>query len=261
VSRPRFVAVGDLMIDVIAAGEGHDATARVVPGGSAAIAAAWAAAAGAEASVVGRVGDDFAGRALHSALEERGIECVIGVDDTAPTGTFLVVDGEIRVDRGANAQLMPGALPERLEADGVLVSGYLPPDAVATALQRTDAAWRGLSPGSLEELPPGADALFLNEDEARRLTGKLAEDAARTLGERFELVCVTRGAQGVVAVLGGGLRAAASTPVADSSVGAGDAFAATMIVALSGGTELDDALAAACDAGASAAGFAAWPAG
>ena len=249
------------MIDVVVAGESHDATARVVPGGSAAIAAAWAAAAGAEATVVGRVGNDFAGRALRSALEGRGIECQIGVDDTARTGTFLVVDGEVRVDRGANAKLTPGALPKRIDADGVLVSGYLPPDAVATALQRTDAAWRGLSPGSLEELPPGANALFLNDDEARRLTGKLAEEAARTLGERFELVCVTRGAEGVVAVLGGRLHDAASTPVTDSGVGAGDAFAATMIVALSGGTGLDDALAAACDAGARAASLAPWPAG
>lgn len=249
------------MIDVVVAGEGHDATAGVVPGGSAAIAAAWAAATGADATVVGRVGDDFAGRALRSALEARGIECLIGADDTAPTGTFLVVDGEIRVDRGANATLTPGELPERIESDGVLVSGYLPPDAVAAALQRADAAWRGLSPGSLEELPPGANALFLNDSEARRVTGNAPEEAARALGEHFELVCVTRGADGVVAVLGGGLRAAASTPVADSGVGAGDAFAATIIVALSGGAGLDDALAAACDAGARAAGIGPWPAG
>ncbi len=61
------------MVDVVVSGRGHDARAAVRPGGSAAIAAAWAAQAGADATVVGNIGDDFAGHALRSALEAQGL--------------------------------------------------------------------------------------------------------------------------------------------------------------------------------------------
>jgi ribokinase len=248
------------MVDVVVTGRGHDARAAVRPGGSAAIAAAWAAKAGAEATVVGCIGNDFAGGALRSALEAQGLNCLLSIDEKAPTGTFLLLDGEIRADRGANAQLTPADLPERIEADGVLVSGYLPPDTVAAALERADAGWIALSPGPLEPLPPGANAVFVNDEEALRLTGKKPEDAARALGERHRLACVTRGAEGAVVILGGALRAAAATAVPKPAVGAGDAFAATMLVALAGGSGLDEALAAACEAGARAAALGPWPA-
>ena len=54
----RFVAVGELLVDVLAEGVGHDARIRLRPAGSAFNAAAAAAAAGAEATVIGTVGDD-----------------------------------------------------------------------------------------------------------------------------------------------------------------------------------------------------------
>ena len=151
-------------------------------------------------------------------------------------------------------------MPERIEADGVLVSGYLPPDTVAAALERADAGWIALSPGPLEPLPPGANALFVNDEEALRLTGKKPEDAARALGERHRLACVTRGSQGAVVILGGGLRVATTTRMPEPALGAGDAFAAATIVALSGGAGLDEALAAGCEAGARRL-LGPWPAG
>jgi sugar/nucleoside kinase (ribokinase family) len=249
------------MVDVVVTGRGHDARAAVRPGGSAAIAAAWAAEAGAEATVVGSLGDDFSGGALRAALEAQGLSCLLSIDEEAPTGTFLLLDGEIRADPGANARLTPDELPERIDADGVLVSGYLQPATVAAALERADARWIVLSPGQLEQLPPGANALFVNEDEALRLTDAEPEDAARALGERFRLACVTRGAKGAVAVVDGELHATSAAPVPKSALGAGDAFAAATIVALSGGARLDEALAAGCEAGARAAALGPWPAG
>ena len=248
------------MVDVVVSGRGHEARATVRPGGSAAIAAAWAAEAGADATVVGSVGDDFAGGALRAALEARGLNCLLNIDEEARTGTFLLVDGEIRADPGANARLTHTQLPERIEGDGVLVSGYLRPATVAAALERADARWIVLSPGPLEQLPPGANALFVNEDEALRLTGAEPEHAVRALGERFRVACVTRGAEGAVAVLDGELHAASAALVPKSALGAGDAFAAATIVALSGGAGLDEALAAGCEAGARAAALGAWPA-
>ena len=53
----RFVAVGELLVDVIAAGAGHGARIRVRPAGSAFNAAVAAVAAGADATVIGTVGD------------------------------------------------------------------------------------------------------------------------------------------------------------------------------------------------------------
>lgn len=251
---PTFVAVGDVMVDVSASGSGHAATIALAAGGSAVNAAFWAAAGGADATIVGRVGDDLAGRALRTALEERGVRASLSVDTDAPTGTFLVVDGEIRADRGANARLEPEHLPDRLTADVLLVSGYIPAHTVTAVLERADATWRALSPALLEPLPSGANAVLVNEDEARRLTGADPEEAAPLLGGEFRLACVTRAAAGAVAILDGRLETVMSEPVDGvSPIGAGDAFAARFLISLARGEDLRVALETACLAGASVA--------
>jgi ribokinase len=250
----RFVAVGDVMIDVTASGSGHGARISLAPGGSAVNAAIWAAVADADATVVGRVGDDLGGRALRTALQERGVRSNFSVDLEVPTGTFLVVDGEIRADRGANARFSPDDLPDPLEADVVLVSGYLPGPTVAKALERAEATWLALAPALLDPLPPGANAILVDDVEARRMTGSAPDEAARVLGERFRLACVTRGADGAVAVLDGHLETSRPEPVDNTSqIGAGDAFAAGLLVALARGAELPAALDAGCGLGAAVA--------
>jgi len=250
VSVTRFVAVGDVMVDVTASGVGHGARISLGAGGSAVNAAIWAAVAGADATVVGRVGDDLGGRALRTELQERGVRGDFSVDFEAATGTFLVADGEIRADRGANARFSPDHLPDPLEADVVLVSGYLPGPTVATALERAEGMWLALAPALLDPLPPGANAILVDEIEARRLTGSGPEDAARMLGDRFRLVCVTCGADGAVGVLDGSLQTSRPEPVHNKSpFGAGDAFAAGLLVALADGAGLRDALEAGCSLG------------
>src|SRR5688500_2851503 len=107
------------------------------PGGSAANAAVWAAATGAESTAVGRVGDDPAAALVDQALRRRGVTPLLARDPHVRTGVVLLVgdggrDG-IVADRGASSRLAPDDLPERLEADAVLVSGYtlLHPDTRA----------------------------------------------------------------------------------------------------------------------------------
>jgi len=254
VTRVRFVAVGDLMLDVLARGAGHAARIRVAAGGSAANAARVAAACGAEATAVGAVGDDAAGRLLRAELEAAGVRPELAVLEGEPTGTFLLVDGEIRADRGANAAFSPGELPQRIEAGAVLVSGYLPPATVQAALARAHAGWVALDAARLEELPPGGDAVLANADEARRLTGLDGVGAARELGRRYRLACVTLGPDGAIAVLDGQEASAAPPAPADASEpGAGDAFAAALLVGLAQGAGLEEALAEACRRGAIAA--------
>jgi sugar/nucleoside kinase (ribokinase family) len=255
----RFVAVGELMLDVVATGRGHEARVAVTPGGSAAIAAAWAAHAGADAEVVARVGDDFAGRSIRAALQAAGIGGLLLRDAEHPTGTFLLVDGEPRAHRGANAAFAPEHLPGRISADAVLVSGYLPPETAADALARAEAPWIGLSPARLEELPDGANVLALNEEEARRLTGKEPADAAAMLGERFRVACVTRGEAGAVALADGELYETPGRPGTASALGAGDAFAAGLLVALARGADSSEVLDAAASLGAAAAVTGPWP--
>jgi sugar/nucleoside kinase (ribokinase family) len=254
VSRTRFVAVGDVMIDVTASGVGHGARISLAPGGSAVNAAIWAAFAGADATAVGRVGDDLGGHALRTALQERGVRSDFSVDLETATGTFLVVEGEIRADRGANARFSPDDLLGPLEADVVLVSGYLPGPTVARALERAEATWLALAPALLDPLPPGANAILVDDVEARRITGSAPAEAARMLGQSFRLACVTCGAAGAVGVLDGHFETSRPAPVDNATqVGAGDAFAAGLLVALARGAGLRDALEAGCGLGATVA--------
>ena len=249
----RFVAVGDLMVDVTASGKGHSARIATVPGGSALNAATWAAELGADATAVGRVGDDAAGRLLLSELALRGVRAEVSIDPDAATGTVLVVDGEIRADRGANARFTPEHLPE-LEADAVLVSGHLPPATVAAALAQANAPWVALDAARLASIPQEASVVLANEAAALRLTGEPAEEAAQLLARGRRLACVTVGARGAIAVRDGHVaRATPETSATDDRFGAGDAFAAGLLVALARGEELDDALASACRCGALAA--------
>jgi ribokinase len=238
----RFVAVGELLVDVVAAGSGHDARIRVRPAGSAFNAAVSAAAAGADAAVIGTVGDDPGGRMILAELAARGVQAEVAVS-AGSTGTFLLVNGEIRVDPGVSHAV---DVPDRIEADAVLVSGYLPSETIEAALSRAHAPWVALDAARLPELPPGGNALVANEGAARRLTGKGPEEAATELGERYRLACVTRAALGAVAVLDGRLETAAADPVAGDPPGAGDAFAARLLVELARGGELARALAEGC---------------
>ena len=87
----RVICVGDIMTDVIAClpgplAVGSDTPSRIsyLGGGSAANTACWLAAAGVEAVIVGRVGDDEPGRAAQAQLREAGVELAVTVDRHTP---------------------------------------------------------------------------------------------------------------------------------------------------------------------------------
>jgi sugar/nucleoside kinase (ribokinase family) len=264
---PSFLAIGDVLLDVLLRrGDGtHAARALARPGGSAANAAVWAAAAGAVARCAGRVGDDAAGRALRAELEARGVDARLAVDPELPTGVAADVDGRPAVDRGATARLVPGDLDGLLDVDVVLISGHLlgfpeTRPAAAAALSARGPAWRAVDGGVRTHDPgllDGADALFLAAEPESD-----PEPLARAAGERQRLVCVTLGEAGAVGVLDGELARAAPPVVHPGPArGAGDAFAAGVLVALASGHGLEDALVAGCALGAAAAGATdGWPA-
>jgi ribokinase len=233
----RFLAIGELLVDVIAAGAGHGARIRVRPAGSAFNAAIAAAAAGAHTAVIGTVGDDPAGRMVLAELGAWNVAAEVTVAD-GRTGTFLMADGEIRVDPGVSHDV---SVPERIAADAILVSGYLP--AAGAALARAEAPWVALDAARLVELPAGGNSVIANSDTARSLTGSEAPGAARALAQGRDLACVTLGAAGAVAVMGDRVEQATPPVTAADAPGSGDAFAATLLVALAQGDDLADALA------------------
>jgi sugar/nucleoside kinase (ribokinase family) len=251
--------VGDLMLDVsaesraLARGGDVHGRVRLRPGGSAANAAVWAAATGARAQVIGRVGDDAAGRLVRDSLAERGVDATVSVDPSAPTGTMLVLhtsqDRSMVADRGANGALRPEHLPASLDAAAVLVSGYLllQRETHATAraaLGRARAQFVAVDAASWPLVESvGADrffawtreanVLFANEREAEALCGEPGEDAAAALAHRYPVVCVKLGSTGAVMSWEGLLIRFSVDPVEGvDPTGAGDAFDGAMLAGL-----------------------------
>ncbi|HSL16026.1 MAG TPA: PfkB family carbohydrate kinase [Actinomycetota bacterium] len=271
-----LICVGDLMLDVsaesraLARGGDVHGRVRLRPGGSAANAAVWAAASGAETQVIGRVGDDPAGRIVRESIVERGVDAIVSTDRSTPTGTMLVVhaaeERSMVADRGANATFRPEHLPARLEAKAVLVSGYLllQRETHATAraaLERARGQFVAVDAGSWPLVESvGADrffawtreanVLFANEREAEALCGEPGEDAAAALAHRYPVVCVKLGSQGAVMSWEGLLIRFSTDPVEGvDPTGAGDAFDGALLAALAQRRSPGEALRIACAAG------------
>jgi sugar/nucleoside kinase (ribokinase family) len=279
----RFVAVGDVLVDVFAseaprAGERVHGSVTLRAGGSAANAGVWAASMSAAATVVGRVGSDPAGDLIAGVLAGRGLETHLARDSEVPTGVAVALGADTAVaSPGASARLAPDDVPNPLTGDALLVSGFSlfqqasAPGARA-ALERfagecaaVDLASPRLAEaaaGRLEETAAEANLILATADEARAVTGLAPEDAALALARRFEVACVKLGKHGAVAAQGDRIvRAKSDSVVRRSPFGAGDAFAAALVVALAVGESLEQALELACETGARAAASAdGWPA-
>jgi sugar/nucleoside kinase (ribokinase family) len=283
------VAVGDLMVDVVAAAaaplaHASDTEARVrwTGGGAAANVVAWLAEQGVGVALVARAGDDVAGRGAVAELREAGVDVHVGVDGARATGTCVVVigaDGERTMlpDRGANLALAPDDLPAQLFTRGnhLHLSGYVllhdgPRAAGLVALDHAREAKMTISidPASAAPLRAagvervlewiaGADTLLPNLDEARVLTGEDdPEAAARALAARAHAreVVVTLGPGGALWTDGTAVVRVPAPPVADvvDTTGAGDAFAAGWLAARARGADPTTALTVACALGARA---------
>lgn len=248
---PRIVVVGSVNLDLVARCErlprpGETVTGAVfarVPGGKGANQALAASLLGAEVRLVAAVGrDDFADEALAS-LVARGVELDLQRVD-APTGVALIVvdaDGEngIVVAPGANAELGGFELPD---ADAVICQLEIPDEAVVAAWEQATGMFC-LNAAPARHVSVDADLTVVNRYELELLE------------RRDGLVAVTLGAEGAVLLEDGEEVARAAPPpvAAVDGTGAGDAFTACLVVSLSEGRELEEALRRACAAGAIAA--------
>jgi ribokinase len=235
----------------------------LAPGGKGANQAAAAARLGPDVAMVGRVGDDDAGRRQLAALRDAGVD-VAGVRTTpgVPTGTATIPveegSGEnlIVVVPGANGRVAPEdvEVPAVRAADVVLLQLEVPVDAVRSAA----AAAGGtvvLTPAPPRPLPRDlldrVDVLVPNEHELTALAGEPARERepaelaalARAVSRRT--VVVTVGARGALLVPDDGSPALlqAPPPVAPvDTTGAGDCFSGALGQALAAGRSLADAV-------------------
>jgi len=283
----RVIVVGDLVTDVVAVpsgpvGEGTDTTAAIslTGGGAGANTAAWLAHAGRAVTLVTAVGTDPAGDQRIAELRSVGVACA-ATRYPCPTGTVVVIsDGVERTmlcDRGANAALGPDdvdrALRESPDAVHLHLSGYplldprsRPAGRHALAVAREAGLTVSVDAASAAPLRQvggseflawvrGADLLFANRDEAVVLVGEHRDgDLARELTRHVAAAVVKLGGRGAVWSRAAGQSVA--VPAVPSRVldvtGAGDAFAAGVLVAWLSGSRPEDVLAAGARLGAQA---------
>jgi ribokinase len=272
----RIVVAGDVMTDVVASlsgpvAHGSDTPARVVQrgGGAGANVAVWLARAGAAVTLIGRVGDDAAGRAAAEGLRAEGVDARLAIDPARPTGTCVVLvepggERSMLPDAGANAGLEAVGLPDdgahlHLAGYALLHPGSRPAARALLAAARSAGLGISVDPSSATPLQRtgaatflewvgGVDLLLPNRDEAAVLTGMPdPKAAARALASHAREVVVKLGAQGALWTDGETqLRVPAVEVLVADTTGAGDAFAAGVLAARLAGAEPADALGAGC---------------
>lgn len=270
---PGCVIVGDVMMDINAAIDGDIAYASdtpasitMLPGGVAANTAAWMAATGNPATLVGCVGSDPFGRSIRGRLESIGVDVRLR-EGAGATGTCVVIvdrrkERTMFPDPGANSEFtLDDAMPWISSGTHVHLSGYtfMNPrtrDAARGILDHAGAVGASVSldPASaaplrshlalFRDLLPHLDLLLANEAEASVLADVDEPHLAlETLGDAVPCVVVKLGPRGVVACLAGEqvVQAAIPTEVIDTT-GAGDAFTAGFLPAWRRGEPLSAAL-------------------
>jgi len=273
-SQPRVAIVGSCIVDFTMAvprlplvGETITASSLAMAlGGNGANYAVAIARLGGAASLITAVGDDDFGRAFVRLFTEEGVDCShvrrtksvltgIGVPMLLPDGTNGIVAAS-----GAALDLSPDDIYSAADvirgADALLVHLELRPETVMAAMSvaRSSRVPVFLDPVPVDRIGDAmldnADVIMPNETEAASLTGAVVESMEQALlaADRLRL----SGANSVVVTLGvaGAAVSAESyrgylpglTVDAVDSVGAGDAFAAGLVMSRCHGSDWPSAV-------------------
>ena len=270
----RVFVAGSINMDVVATADRHPLVGETVagkavlyfPGGKGANQAVAAAKLGASATLIGRLGTDAFGQQLRTFLGAQGVDLAF-VKDTAEahTGTALITianaDNTIVVVPGANALVSAEDVGAPVLAKGdIAVSQFeIPLPTIAAFFKRARAAGETtiLNPAPAtrfgRELLDLVDILVLNETELGLLAGTELRDtdddnsfieAVRLLpSNRDQIVCVTLGSRGVLAMIDGQPSLIPGRKVkAVDTTGAGDCMVGALAAQLAGGKPIRDAL-------------------
>ena len=216
--------------------------------------------------LMGCVGDDRLGEWMRQELTDAGLVDELAVLPGRPTGLTVALESDER-DRtflthlGVNADWVPEMIPaDALDCDNLLLCDYcVTPGSPGRGGARHCWRPRARPAGARSSTPPGipttsrghprdelrrlltsVDVFLPNEAEACAIAGDPDVGAAARALQRDSggWVVVKLGARGCLAVGPGGAELSASAPAvaaAADTTGAGDAFNAGLVTALSGG--------------------------
>lgn len=211
---------------------------------------------------IAKVGNDLFGRDTAARLKKDGIQAHLVVDETAASGTALILvdpkgQNVISVALGANGTLVSADVAPFVadieRADALLLQLETPIPTVLWAAQTAARAHVPviLNPAPAAKLPKELyrvlDWITPNETEAERLTGVAVTDAASAA--RAAAVLKRRGVAHVVITMGakgcwceGTLYPCVKVKAVDT-VAAGDTFNGAFVVALAEGRPIAEAVA------------------
>jgi ribokinase len=270
----RVFVAGSINMDVVATAERHPRVGETVrgrevlyfPGGKGANQAVAAAKLGAKTALIGRLGRDAFGAELRAFLVAQGVDVsLVHETDGAHTGTAIITlanaDNTIVVIPGANGLVTPQDVAAVPFAKGdIAISQFeIPLPAISAFFARARAAGATtiLNPAPArefgKELLDLVDVLILNETELGLLANTEiheGDDVARFVGAAQvlqtrpeQIICVTLGKRGVVALANGETIVVRGRPVkAIDTTGAGDCFVGALAAQLARGTTISDAL-------------------
>ena len=270
----RVVVAGSINMDVVATAERHPKIGETVaghevlyfPGGKGANQAVAAAKLGAPTMLIGRLGQDAFGSELKVFLAAQGVDLrFVRETPEVHTGTAIITlanaDNTIVVIPGANGLVGADDISAVALATGdVAVSQFeIPLPAIRAFFEhaRATGATTVLNPAPAHPCDSGlldlVDILILNETELGLLAQTELRDtddvasfvaAARSLqAGRGQIICVTLGKRGVLALVNGEPLAVPGRDVtAVDTTGAGDCFVGALAAQLAQATPLRTAL-------------------
>jgi len=270
----RVVVAGSINMDVVALAERHPRVGETVagtsvkyfPGGKGANQAVSAAKLGAQTLLIGRLGSDAFGAELRAFLASQGVD-LSAVTETADahSGTAIITladaDNTIVVIPGANGMVgaddVAGAA---LTKGDVAVSQFeipLPTIAAFFARARAAGATTILNPAPMRAFDRAlhdlVDIFVLNETELGLLAkvdlhdtdepARFAQAAKSVLTRPDQIVCVTLGKRGALALVDGApLLVPGRAVKAVDTTGAGDCFVGALATQLAQAAPLREAL-------------------